>query len=102
MTTFFRAKIPAGVIFKRIEGASDRNGSEITESTLNRGVKMTTSKATVVGGSRRVALPGAKALGPANQHAVIDVLVKVRRKKDIGKIEARPKTAMSRDAVGSS
>jgi kumamolisin len=63
---------------------------------------MTTSKSTVVGGSRRVALSGAKALGPANEHAVIDVLVKVRRKKDIGKLEARPKTAMSRDAVGSS
>jgi kumamolisin len=63
---------------------------------------MTTSKSAVVTGSRRVALPGAKALGPANEHAVIEVLVKVRRKKDVGALEDRPKAAMPRDAVGSS
>jgi kumamolisin len=62
---------------------------------------MTASKNEVVQGSRRVVMPGAKALGPANQHAVIDVLVKVRRKKEIGDLENRPTTAITRDAVGS-
>lgn len=62
---------------------------------------MTASKSEVVQGSRRVVLPGAKALGPANEHAVIDVLVKVRRKKEVGKLDERPNAVMSRDAVGS-
>ena len=62
---------------------------------------MTTNKSEAVTGSRRVVMPGAKALGPANQHAVIDVLVKVRRKKELGALEERPKAAMTRDAVGS-
>ena len=35
---------------------------------------MTTSKSEVVTGSRQVVLPGAKALGAANEHAVIDVI----------------------------
>ena len=61
---------------------------------------MTASKSEVVTGSRRVVMPGAKALGPANQHAVIDVLVKVRRKKELA-LEERPKAVMTRDAVGS-
>ena len=40
---------------------------------------MTANKSEVVTGSRRIVMAGAKALGSANQHAVIDVLVKVRR-----------------------
>ena len=62
---------------------------------------MINSKSEVVTGSRRVVMPGAKALGPANQHAVIDVLVKVRRKKELGALDHRPKSAMTRDAVAS-
>jgi hypothetical protein len=63
---------------------------------------MSISTHEVVSGSRRVPLPGAKALGPANAHAVIEVLVKVRRKKEIGALEERPKKVIARDAVGSS
>jgi len=62
---------------------------------------MTANKSEVVTGSRRIVMPGAKALGSANQYAVIDVLVKVRRKKELGDLEERPKAAMTRDAVGS-
>lgn len=54
----------------------------------------------VVQGSGRVALPGAKALGPANANEVIEVLIKVRRKKEIGSLDRRPDTAMSRATVG--
>jgi hypothetical protein len=57
---------------------------------------MTANKSEVVTGSRRIVMPGAKALGSANQHAVIDVLVKVRRKKELGALEERPKAAMTR------
>jgi kumamolisin len=62
---------------------------------------MSMSTHAVVEGSHRVALPGAKALGPANAHAVIEVLVKVCRKKEIGELKERPKAVMSRSAVGS-
>ena len=62
---------------------------------------MTANKSEVVTGSRRIVMPGAKGLGSANQHAVIDVLVKVRRKKELGDLDERPRGAMTRDAVGS-
>lgn len=53
-----------------------------------------------VKGSRRVSLPGAKAVGRANAHAMIDVLLKVRRKLEIGALETRPAKILEREAVG--
>jgi kumamolisin len=54
-----------------------------------------------VAGSERVPLPGAKALGRANAHEVIEVLVKLRRKKEIGQLNARPDVTLDRGTVGS-
>ncbi len=51
-------------------------------------------------GSRRIPLPGAKALGPTNPNAVIDVLVKVRRKKAVGDLHTRPEP-IGREGVAS-
>src|SRR6266699_3278870 len=52
-----------------------------------------------VPGSRRVVLPGAKAMGPANAHAVLDILVKLRRKKEIPDLPVRPERMLSRDEL---
>ena len=49
--------------------------------------------------SRRVPLPGAKALGPANPHASVDVLIKLRRKKEVGSLDYRPTSSMERDRI---
>jgi hypothetical protein len=40
-------------------------------------------------GSERVALPGAQALGPANPHARLEVLIKLRGKKKLPEISTR-------------
>jgi kumamolisin len=52
-----------------------------------------------VPGSRRVVMPGAKALGPANPHATLELLVKLRRKKEIPELTGRPAQALSRDQL---
>ncbi len=49
--------------------------------------------------SDRVALPGAKALGAANPHAVIEVLLKLRRKKELPDIASRPQQPISREEL---
>ncbi len=51
--------------------------------------------------SDRVALPGAKALGAANPHATIEVLLKLRRKKELPDINSRPQKPISRDELAS-
>lgn len=47
-------------------------------------------------GSKRTAVPGAKALGRANANTVIEVTVKVRRKAAPPPLEGRPDTTMTR------
>jgi kumamolisin len=61
---------------------------------------MSASLRTVVSGSRRVLLPGARALSRANPNASVEVLLKVRRKKDVGALDTRPQAAMAREDVG--
>jgi kumamolisin len=53
----------------------------------------------VVAGSRRVPLPGAKAMGLTNPHTTIEVTLKLRRKKNLPELKERPKTAMSREKL---
>ncbi len=52
-----------------------------------------------VPGSDRVALPGARALGPANPHETIEVLLKLRRKKELPEINSRPQKPISREEL---
>jgi kumamolisin len=52
-----------------------------------------------VPGSERRPLPGAVATGPTNPNAVIDVSVKVRRKKALQPLTGRPKTVMTRQQL---
>ena len=49
--------------------------------------------------SRRILLPGARALGPANPHGTVEVLVKLRRKKEVGSLDQRPTSSMARDKI---
>jgi kumamolisin len=49
--------------------------------------------------SKRVPLTGARAIGRANAHAVIEVLLKLRRKKQLPELTGRPTTTMTRDAL---
>jgi kumamolisin len=53
----------------------------------------------VVEGSHRVPLAGAKALGPANPHAAIEVTLKLRRKTNLPELDDRPKQPMTRDEL---
>jgi hypothetical protein len=43
-----------------------------------------------VAGSKRVPLPGARALGRANPHTTIEVSLKLRRKNEIADLPGRP------------
>jgi kumamolisin len=54
---------------------------------------------TTVSGSERRPLPGAVATGPTNANAVIEVSVKVRRKKALPTLTGRPETVMSRQQL---
>ena len=54
-----------------------------------------------VPGSERVALPGAKALGVVNPHTTIEVLLKLRRKKELPDIGSRPAKPMTREELAS-
>ncbi|HTV88744.1 MAG TPA: S53 family peptidase [Stellaceae bacterium] len=52
-----------------------------------------------VQGSDRKAQPGARALGPSNPNSTIEVLVKLRRKKELPDLTGRPAKAMTRDEL---
>ena len=52
-----------------------------------------------VAGSKRVPLPGARALGRANPHTTIDVSLKLRRKAEIADLTGRPAATMSREEL---
>ena len=54
---------------------------------------------TQVAGSERIALPGAKAMGPTNPHLVLDVLIKLRRKNAIPELAGRPERALTREEL---
>jgi len=49
----------------------------------------------VVPGSDRVPMPGARALGAANQEEWVEVTIKLRRKADLPALDGRPKTPMT-------
>jgi kumamolisin len=51
-----------------------------------------------IAGSRRVALPGARALGRANPHAQIEVTLKLRRMKKLPPLTDRPAAPITREA----
>ena len=44
-------------------------------------------------------MPGAKVLGQANAHGVIEVTLKLRRKQTLPELEARPAVPLSRDEL---
>ncbi|MGF6806705.1 kumamolisin [Paraburkholderia sp. Clong3] len=50
-------------------------------------------------GSLRRAMPGAKVLGQANLHGVIEVTLKLRRKQALPELEARPPNPLTRDEL---
>jgi kumamolisin len=54
---------------------------------------------TAIEGSERKPLPGAVATGRANANAVIDVSIKLRRKKELPVLTTRPNTVMSREQL---
>ena len=54
------------------------------------------SKYRALVGSKRVALPGARLLGRANPHAIIEVTVKLRRKRELPELKGRLSTTMKR------
>src|SRR5271155_656449 len=53
----------------------------------------------VVAGSKRVPLPGARALGRANPHTTIEVSLKLRPKNEIPDLTGRPAATMSREQL---
>jgi kumamolisin len=50
-------------------------------------------------GSLRRAMPGAKVLGQANVHGIIEVILKLRRKQVLPDLGARPAVTLSRDEL---
>jgi len=50
-------------------------------------------------GSLRRAMPGAKVLGQANAHGVIEVTLKLRRQQALPELETRPAVPLSRDEL---
>jgi len=62
-------------------------------------MKNVTSKYSVVEGSDRTALPGAQAVGLVNPNVVIEVLLKLRRKKQLPALDSRPAKFMSRESL---
>ena len=53
-----------------------------------------------VTGSKRVSLPGARALGRANPHTTIEVSLKLRRKNELPDLTGRPSATLSREELG--
>jgi kumamolisin len=56
---------------------------------------------TVVAGSQRVVMRGARATGPSNPHITLEVTLKVRRKEKLPALNARPAKAMTRGELAS-
>ena len=54
---------------------------------------------TAVRGSKRVPLPGSRALGRANAHTTIEVSLKLRPKNEIPDLTGRPAATMSREEL---
>lgn len=54
---------------------------------------------TIVAGSKRTPLPGARVLGAANAHTVIEITLKLRRKKKLPEVNGRPAKMMTREAL---
>ena len=52
-----------------------------------------------VTGSKRVPLPGARALGRANPHTTIEVSLKLRRKNELPDLTGRPSATLSREEL---
>lgn len=52
-----------------------------------------------VAGSSRTALAGARVLGRANAHAIIEVTLKLRRQKPLPELTGRPVESMSRETL---
>jgi kumamolisin len=52
-----------------------------------------------VPGSARQPLPGARATGPANPDATLELTLKLRRKKNLPALATRPKKAMTREQL---
>src|ERR1700729_3091086 len=52
-----------------------------------------------VPGSSRQPLPGARATGPANPTAILELTLKLRRKKNLPELTTRPKKAMTREQL---
>jgi kumamolisin len=52
-----------------------------------------------IAGSNRIPLPGARALGSANPHATLEVLLKLRRKKALPELTGRPSAHLTRDEL---
>ena len=52
-----------------------------------------------VTGSKRVSLPGARALGRANPHTTIEVSLKLRRKNELPDLTGRPSATLSREEL---
>ena len=59
-----------------------------------------TSTHTVIKGSKRAPLPGAKLLGRTNPRAIIEVMLKLRRKKPLPELTGRPSRIMTREELG--
>src|SRR5215472_1156388 len=55
-------------------------------------------KYSVVAGSRRIALAGARLIGRANPYATVEVTLKLRRKTKLPEVTGRPKAVLSREA----
>ena len=53
----------------------------------------------VVAGSRRTVLAGARAVGPANAHSTIEVTLKLRRMKGLTDLVGRPAKLMTREEL---
>jgi kumamolisin len=53
----------------------------------------------IIAGSARKALPGARVLGRANEHATIEVTLKLRRKKKLPELNGRPAATMTRQTL---
>ena len=60
---------------------------------------LSASAYTAIGDSQRLPLPDAEATSAANPHQIIDVMIKIRRKKELPDLTGRPATTMTRDEL---
>ena len=70
-----------------------------TEPNTTRIVKSKTNTHAIIEGSHRTVLPGARAVGRVNPHALIQVSVKLRRKKPLPPLDRRPAKIMTRESL---